>query len=87
MDRELIKVNEKIHESKRVNVLFNILHVFCNGLSTLLRTDKILSMKHDLSAGGRGRCLLKGGPCSPRCGGGGEKLHEEMDPIITLRLN
>ena len=33
-------------------------------------------MDHDSSAGGRGICHLKGGPRSPRCGGGGEKLHE-----------
>ena len=33
-------------------------------------------MDHDSSAGGRGICHLKAGPRSPRCGGGGEKLHE-----------
>ena len=49
--------------------MFDILHVFCNGSSTLLRTDKILSMDHDSSTGGRGICLLEGGPRSPRCGG------------------
>ena len=75
MDIELIKVNGDIHESKRVNVVFNILHVFCNGSSTLLRIDKILAMDHDPSAGGKGICLLEGGPCSSRCGEGGEKLH------------
>ena len=89
MDRELIKVNGDIHKSKRVNVVFDILHVFCNGPITLLRTGKILAMDHDLSAGGRGICLLEGGPRSSRCGGGGEKLHDmgEMDPIIVLRRN
>ena len=56
--------------------MFDILHVFYNGLSTLLRTGKILAMDHDPSAGGRGICLLKGGPRSPRCCGGGEKLHD-----------
>ena len=76
MDRELIKVNGDIHESKRVNVVFNILHVFCNGSSTLLRIGKILGLDHDPSVGGRGICLLEGGPCSLRSGGGGEKLHE-----------
>ena len=76
MDIELITVNRDIHESKRVNVVFDILYVFCNGLSTLLRTGKILVMDHDLSAGERDICLLKGGPHSPRCGRGGEKLHE-----------
>ena len=54
--------------------MFDILHVLCNGLSTLLRTGKILAMEYDSSAGGRGICLLEGGPCSTRCGG--EKLHE-----------
>ena len=56
--------------------MFDILHVLCNGPSTLLRTDKILAMDHDPSAGGRGICLLKGGPRSPRGCEGGEKLHE-----------
>ena len=27
--------------------MFNILHVFCNGSSTSLRTGKILEIKHD----------------------------------------
>ena len=53
MNRELIKVNDDIHKSKRVNVVFDILHVFCNGSITLLRTGKILAMDHDPSAGGR----------------------------------
>ena len=56
--------------------MFDILHVLCNGPSTLLRIGKILAMDHDLSAGGRGICLLEGGPYSLRCGGGGEKLNE-----------
>ena len=33
-------------------------------------------MNHDSLVGGRGICLLEGGPHSPRCGGGGEKLYE-----------
>ena len=90
MDKEFIKVNGDIHESKRVNVVFDILHVFCNGLITLLRTDKILVMDHDPSVGGRGICLLKGGPRSLRCGGGGEKLHERRrdgsDDFIKKQL-
>ena len=65
-----------MHESKRVNVVFDILHVLCNGPITLLRTSKILAMDHDPSMGGRGICLLEGDLSSPRCGGGGEKLHE-----------
>ena len=47
-----------------------------NGPITLLRTGKILAMDHDPSAGGRGICLLEGGPRNPRCGGGGEKLYK-----------
>ena len=62
MDKELIKVNRDIHESKRVHVAFDILHIFCNGLITLLRTGKILAMDHDPFAGGRGISLLEGGP-------------------------
>ena len=53
-DKELIKVNGDIHESKRFNVVFNILHVFCNGPITLLRTSKILAMDNDPSMGVRG---------------------------------
>ena len=75
-DRELIKVNGDIHESKRVTVVFDIFNVFCNGLISLLRTGKILVMDHDPFMGRRGICLLEVGPRSPRCGGGGEKLHE-----------
>ena len=56
--------------------MFDILHVFSNGLITLLRTRKFLVMDYDPSAGGRGICLLEGGPHIPRCGGGGEKLHK-----------
>ena len=56
--------------------MFDILHVFCNGPSTLLRTGKISVMDHDLSVGGRGICLFEDGPHNPRYGGGGGKLHE-----------
>ena len=56
--------------------MFDILHVFYNGLSTWLRIGKILAMDHDMFAGWRGICFLEGGPRSLRCGGGGEKLHE-----------
>ena len=56
--------------------MFDILHVFCNGLITLLRTSKILAIDHDPSTRRRGICLLEGGPRSSRCGGDGEKLHE-----------
>ena len=70
--------------------MFDILHVFYNGPSTFLRTSKILAMDHDLSVGGRGICLLEGGPCIPRYGGGREKLHErgidEYDNCIKKQL-
>ena len=56
--------------------MFDILHVFCNGPSTLLRIGKILAKNHDRFARGRGICLLEGGLRNPRFGGGGEKLHE-----------
>ena len=56
--------------------MLDILHVFCNDLITLLRTAKIVAMDHGPSVGGKGICLLDGSPCSPRCGGGGEKLHQ-----------
>ena len=74
-DRELIKVNGDIHESKRFNVVFDILHVFFYGSITLMRTVKILRIDHDPFMGGRDICLLKGGPRSLRCGRVGEKLH------------
>ena len=56
--------------------MFSFLNVLCNGPITLLRTSKILAMDHDPFAGGRGICLLEGGPHSPKCGGGGKILHE-----------
>ena len=46
----LIKGNRDIHESKRVNVVFDILHIGCNGSITLLRAGKILAMDHDPSS-------------------------------------
>ena len=70
--------------------MFDILHVFCNAPITLLRTGKIMTMDHDPFAGGRGICLLEGGPHNPRCGGGGEKLHkhgrDEFDNCIKKQL-
>ena len=70
--------------------MFDILHLFCNGPSTLLSTSKILAMDHDPFVGGRGICLLEGGPSNPRCGGGGEKLYEhgknESDNCIKKQL-
>ena len=46
-DGELIKVNRDIHKGKRVNIVFDILHIVDNSLITLLRTDKILAMGYD----------------------------------------
>ena len=56
--------------------MFDILHILHNGMSTLLRTGKILARDHDPFAEGRDICLLDGGPHSSRCCGGGEKIHE-----------
>ena len=90
-DIDVFKVHGDIHESKRVNVVFDVLHGFCIGPITLLRTGKILVMDHDPSAGGRGICLLEGGPPYSRCGGGEEKLHERgrdgSDDCIKKQLN
>ena len=76
MDKELIKVNGNIRESKRVNVVFDILHMLCNCPITLLKTSKIWAINHDLSVKEKGICLLEGDPRSSRCDGGGEKQHK-----------
>ena len=57
--------------------MFDILHVFYNGPSTLLRTGKILAMDHYPFTRGRGICLLEGGPHSMG----------ETNLIIALRSN
>ena len=44
------KVNKDIQKVKRVNIVFDILHIVGNSLMTLLRTGKILVMAHDPSA-------------------------------------
>ena len=49
-DGELIKVNKDIHKKKRVNVVFDILHIGENNSITLLRASKVLAMDHDASA-------------------------------------
>ena len=54
MNGQLIKVNRDIHESKGVNVVFDVLHIGCNGSITLLSASKILAMGHDLSSRMRG---------------------------------
>ena len=75
MDEEFIKVIRNIHKSKRVNVVFDILHRVDNSSITLMRADKILLMNHDSFARRRGICLIESGSRSPRCGGGRDKLH------------
>ena len=74
-DGQLIKVNRDIRESKGVNVVFDILPIDYNGSIALLRVGKILTMDHDPSLRMRGICILKSSPCSPRSGGGKDKLH------------
>ena len=56
--------------------MFDILHIVGNNLVTLLRTSKILSMGHDLSACRKGIRLFKSSPCSMGHGRGRDKLHE-----------
>ena len=75
MDGELIEVNKDMHKSKIVNVVFDILQIVGNSLITLLRAGKILAMDHDPSTRRRGIVLFESGLCSPRCGGGRDKLH------------
>ena len=67
---ELVKVNWDIHKSKRVNFVFDILHIVGNSPITLLRAGKILEMDHDSSMRRRGIRLLKSGPRCLRYGGG-----------------
>ena len=74
-DGELIKVNRDIHKGKRVNIVFDILHMLGNSPITLLRTSKILVMGHDPSARMRGIRLFKSSLCNTRCGGDKDKLH------------
>ena len=74
-DGELVKVNRDIHMGKRVNIVFDILHMLGNSLITLLRTSKILVMGHDPFARMKGIRLFKSSPCNMRCGGDKDKLH------------
>ena len=74
-NEQLIKVNRDIHESKGVNVVFDILPIGYNGLITLLRVGKILAMDHDLSSRRRGICLLESSPRKLRSSRGRDKLH------------
>ena len=69
--------------------MFDILHVFCNCPSTLLRIGKILAMDHDPSTRGEAYVFLRvvhiardvvevKGNCTSM---------GETDPIIALRSN
>ena len=74
MDRELIKVNRDIHKGKRVNIVFDILHIVGNSPITLLRIRKILDMGYEQCMRGKGIRLFKSSPCSTRSGGT-DKMH------------
>ena len=73
-DGELIKVNRDIHKGKRVNIVFDILHIVSNSLITLLRTGKILAMG-DPSERRRGISLFESSLSRRRCGGGRDELY------------
>ena len=75
MGGELIKVNRDIHKGKKVNIVFDILHILENSSITLLRTGKILVMGYNPSTRRRGIRLFESSPCSTGCGGGRDKLH------------
>ena len=75
MDGEFIKVNRDIHKGKKVNIVFDILHIVGNTAITLLRTGKILAISHDSFVGRKGIRLFESSPCSTRCSGGRNKLH------------
>ena len=74
-DGELIKVIRDIYKSKRVNVVFYILHIISNSLITLLRTGKILAMDYDWSTQRREAYVFSRVVHAARCGGGRDKLH------------
>ena len=44
-----MKVNKDIHKGKRVNIVFDILHIVGNSPITLLRTDKIQAIGYNPS--------------------------------------
>ena len=74
MDEELIKVNRDFHKGKRVNIVFDILHIVGNSPITLL-IGKILMMGHDPSARRKGIRLFENSSCNTRCGGSIDKHH------------
>ena len=55
--------------------MFNILHIVGNSIITLLMTNKIVAMGHDLSVRRRGICLFESSPSRKRYGGGRDELH------------
>ena len=75
MDGELIKVKRDIHEDKKVNIVFDILHIVGNSPITLLRTSKIMVMGHDPTAQMRDIRLFESSPNYTRCGGSRDELH------------
>ena len=75
MDGELIKVKRDIHKDKKVNIVFDILHIVGNSPITLLRASKILVMGHDPTAQMRGIRLFESSPNHTRCGGSRDELH------------
>ena len=75
MDGGLIKVNRDIHKGKRVNIVFDILHIVGNSPITLLRIGKIMEMGQDPFVRRRDIRLFESSPCNTRSGGGRDKLH------------
>ena len=74
-DGELIKVYRDIHKGKRVNIVFDILHIIGNSPIILLRIGKILVMGHDLFAQRRGIRPFESSLSRTRCGGSRDELH------------
>ena len=75
MDGEFIKVNKDIRKGKKVNIVFDILHIVGNSPIILLRTSKIIAMDHDPSACRRDIHLFESSPSHIRCGEGRNELH------------
>ena len=74
-NRELIKVNKDIYKRKRVNVVFDMLHIVGNRPITLLKVGKILAIDHDPSMRRIDVRFFESGQSNPICGGGRDKLH------------
>ena len=69
------KSNRDIYKGKRVNIVFDILHIVGNSSITLLRTSKILAMGDGSSVQMRDIHLFKSSQSRARCGGGRYELH------------